>query len=120
MVRAASAEEARPAFAHLDRTWGRVDEEPRPLVSVTRDALRLFHDPAAPARDELYDHAVDPREQRNLAARRPDDVRALRDLADAYLATPEPSWGAPDETELDEMRLNQLRALGYVVGRDAD
>jgi hypothetical protein len=95
-----------------------VDAEPRPLVAVAQGGLRLFHDPAVPERDELYDRRVDPGEHRNVAARRPDDVQALRALADAYLATPAPDWGVPEERQLDEMRLNQLRALGYVMGRD--
>ncbi len=112
--------DVRPAYAQLDRTWGRVDTEPLPLVSVARGDLRLFHDVTTPERAELYDHADDPKEQRNVAAQRPDDVRALRVLAEQYLATPAPEWGAPGEVPLDEMRLNQLRALGYVLGAPDD
>ena len=40
----------------------------------------------------------------------------MRKLADGYLEDSESPWGKPpDKVEIDEMRLNQLRALGYVV-----
>ncbi len=123
LIRAAAAGDApaaggRPAFAQLDRTWGRPEESPRPLVAVQRGSLRLFHDAAPGGADELYDLAADPGEKLDLAARRPDEAAALRDEARAYLATPLPDWGGPEARELDEMHLNQLRALGYVLGDD--
>ena len=31
------------------------------------------------------------------------------------LETPKPEWGGSLEGELDEMKRNQLRALGYVI-----
>jgi arylsulfatase A-like enzyme len=106
----------RPSYAQLDRTWGQVDARPLPLVSVIRGDLRLFHRPNAPRAAELYDLSSDPGERNNLARVRPEEVAQLRRQAETHLATPPPEWGAPEDRELDEMRLQQLRALGYVVG----
>jgi len=46
----------------------------------------------------------------------PEVAQALRERAAAFL-TPKPTpWGvAPVKVEIDEMQLNQLRALGYVI-----
>ncbi len=101
------------SFAELDGTWGQTRLEPRPIVSVTEDEQRLIwheHDD----RVELYDLRSDPGETRDLSEKQPERVAGLRELIEAYRA------GAPDddartEVELDEMMLNQLRALGYVV-----
>jgi arylsulfatase A-like enzyme len=61
---------------------------------------------------ELYDERADPQEQKNLAAARPDLVRALTAEVLAwkkrYLQSPVPSQG------LDPEALDELRALGYV------
>ena len=35
---------------------------------------------------------------------------------DEFFQRPEASWGPAPESEIDELRLQQLRALGYVVG----
>lgn len=107
----------RLAYSHIDQHWGRVGQAPQPLVSVTRGSQRLFHHPGAEEKDELYDHADDPGEQTDLAASQPERVAELRALAQEYLATPPPSWGGPDEREIDELRLQQLRALGYALRR---
>ncbi len=43
-------------------------------------------------------------------------VERLQAKVDAYLANAKSPWGAPPiEVELDEMKLEQLRALGYVI-----
>ena len=58
----------------------------------------------------------DPGEQRNLEAERPGDVLEYRALLARHRDDARAPWGeAPVEVELDEMRLNQLRALGYVI-----
>ena len=65
-------------------------------------------------RDELYDLASDPAEQRNLAA--PDPTRA-RQLADRLLALSEQleaNAPTPELYELDEDMLEALRSLGYM------
>lgn len=111
----------RPAWAQIDRAWGRPTMDPDPLVAVTKGSLRAMQ-PTAPdkvGKAELYDHASDPWEKNNLAVADADGNRKLPpDLAalvDEYLAQPRVTWGTPSEVELNEMELNQLRALGYVI-----
>jgi hypothetical protein len=42
----------------------------------------------------------------------------LRQRLVEYRQLPGAPWGKPVEVEIDAMRLEQLRALGYVVGAD--
>jgi arylsulfatase A-like enzyme len=111
--------EPRPAFAQLVRGWGRPQlEHPASFVSVTDRGMRLFTllPDAAPA--ELYDRTADPGERKNLAAAEPAAVERLLGLVRGYAAHAQPPWGSPaPEVELDELRLNHLRALGYAVER---
>jgi arylsulfatase A-like enzyme len=99
-------------FAYLDQAWGRTRSPPWPLLAVSDGSLRLYHQSGSPQDDELYDLARDPREQRDLRADRPDEAARLRTIADAHLRG-KPPWGAAPQLELDEMELNNLRALGY-------
>jgi len=86
------------------------------MVAVTDGAYRLVHRVAAPEKDELYDRSRDPREQRDLSAELPDVAIRLRAEAEAYLASPPPPWGGPaPRVELEDMEINQLRALGYAI-----
>jgi hypothetical protein len=66
---------------------------------------------------ELFDHRSDPWEKRNLATDGDAAIPAelAREVAD-YRGRAAVPWGEePPEVELDEMELNQLRALGYVI-----
>jgi arylsulfatase A-like enzyme len=100
------------AVGYIDRTWGNREEPPKPTVSITRDGQRFIL--RAPDHVELYEHATDPTEQRNLVEERPEEVERLRAEAEQVIAV-EPPWGETPKIELDEMYLEQLRALGYVV-----
>ena len=104
------------AFAQIDQTWGRTHERPRPMVAVNEGDWRLIYRAATPRRSELYDKKADPREQDDLAAQQPERIQALNEKVRAYLQSRPPPWGgdAPS-VEIDEMKLNQLRALGYGV-----
>jgi len=105
----------RPIFAHLDRRWAKVDDSD-PLVSVTEGSLRLVLPVNKPGSVELYDLTSDPGETRNLAGERAADRDRLAEAAKSHVEGATIPWGkAPGEVELDELRLNQLRALGYVV-----
>jgi arylsulfatase A-like enzyme len=107
---------ARPIFAHLDRRWGKAREESDPLVSVTEGSLRLLLPVKEPGSVELYDLAADPGERNNLAGERAAERDRLAAAAKSHFEGAAIPWGrAPGEVELDELRLNQLRALGYVV-----
>jgi arylsulfatase A-like enzyme len=104
----------RPVFAEIDRRWGNAKRDPDPLVSVTDERVRVFMPVKEPESAELYDQTSDRLEQTNLAADRPEELASYRALAESYLADDEPPWGtAAGIVELDEMQLNQLKALGY-------
>ena len=105
-------------FSQIDRTWGRKDAEPRPLVTITDTGYRLLHPVTGGGRDELYDLATDPGEQTNLAEQQPEKLATLRAKIEQYLKTPPPADWSSREVELDEMHLEQLRALGYDVDAD--
>jgi arylsulfatase A-like enzyme len=107
----------RPVFAQLERGWGRPNRKKRvSLVSVTDRDRRLIAVLPGGEKPELYDRVADPTEQRDLAAADPESARRLRALVDDYARESRAPWGDPPrEVELDELRLNHLRALGYLV-----
>lgn len=106
----------RTLFSQLDRRWGRPNEGADPFVAVTEENLRLMMRLEEPDSARLYDLAVDPLEARDLAAERPEVAAPLREAVSAYTGRAKSPWGVePDEVELDAMRLDQLRALGYVI-----
>lgn len=107
----------RPIFSEIDRRWGNAKEDPNPLVSITDERMRVFIPVGDPDSAELYDIATDRMEQENLADERVDEVATYRTMVERYRENNEPPWGVtPGTVELEEMQLNQLRALGYKVG----
>ncbi len=102
-------------IAHLDQTWGQREQEPRQTVAVLEGPLRYVQstEPDGHMIEQLFDRRTDEAELVDLFANRPDDAARLRDQAEGYLAA-EPPWGADTrKLELNEIQLNQLRALGY-------
>jgi hypothetical protein len=86
------------------------------MVAVNQGRWRLIHRARTPERSELYDKWDDPLEQRDLAAEHPEVSAELDARASAYLESPPPPWGEGTTTiEIDEVQMNQLRALGYGV-----
>jgi arylsulfatase A-like enzyme len=108
-----------PAFAFLDRSWTQAEGEPTPLVSVRTEDARLLVGRGRPELTELYDHATDPREQRDLARSQPEKAAELEPLVDELLGQHAP-WGSPLQVEIDEIRRDQLQALGYVFDRQKE
>jgi arylsulfatase A-like enzyme len=107
-----------PGFAHLDRTWGQQRTRPEPAVAVTHEGFRFVYrrDATGSAQEELFDSRSDPLEQHDVLADHPEVAARMRGLAEAYLEGGPAPWGVETPTvELDEMELNQLRALGYAV-----
>jgi arylsulfatase A-like enzyme len=104
------------AIAHLDQAWGRSMKNPRPMVSFTEGRWRLIYRAHTPKQSELYDKWEDPQELRDIAEDHPEILEDLNAKADAYLKNNLPPWGddAPS-VEIDEMKMNQLRALGYGI-----
>jgi arylsulfatase A-like enzyme len=103
-----------PRFAHIDQTWGRQRQPPRPMVAVSDGDHRLIFRAAAED-GELYDHASDPREQVDIGDEQPEVRARLTALAESYLESPPAPWGSAPDVELGEAELEQLRALGYAV-----
>ena len=66
------------------------------------------------AREELFDFGRDPKERKNQIEAQPEVAERLRKDADLYL-TSQPEWKSEPKLGLDELQLNQLRALGYSV-----
>ena len=102
-------------FAHLDRRWGSTKLSD-PLVSVTDGDLRLMWWPDRPRRTQLFNIAEDPAELKNIYREDDPDSQRLVEMARQHFEGGRRPWGVePSEVELDELRLNQLRALGYVI-----
>jgi len=110
--------EQRPAFSHLLRGWGNAAREPVPLLSVTQGPRHLIATHEDPPRFELYDREVDPEEQSDLYPAAEGEAAGLLELLEAYQREARAPWGeAPLAVEIDALRLSQLRALGYSLGR---
>lgn len=109
--------EPRPSFAELDRTWGRADAKPEPLIAVTVPGRRFMRGLGPQPRVWLYDTDIDRDEQKNLMASGPPvDILELDALIDAYQALPDPDWRKSVGTvELDDLQKGQLRAIGYSI-----
>jgi arylsulfatase A-like enzyme len=113
--------EERPVFAQIARGWGNPKAAAESIVSVTDKGHRLIVNLDKPEERELFDRAADPGEKNNLFSEDGADAKSLIALLEGYEQHAEAPWRtAPGEAELDEMRLNQLKALGYVIGDRAD
>ena len=107
-------------FAQLERGWGRPHARTASLVSVTDGRLRMLTTLSGkkPKPPQLFDRTADPLEKRDLVKSDAVDAKRLSALVDDYAKGAHTPWGvAPREVELDELRLNHLRALGYVIDR---
>lgn len=114
----------RPLFAALDRSWGQPSRSPSPFVRLALGPWRRIEpirepgsEPGPELRPMLFDARSDPRELRDLAGAADFAMPPETDAALArHLAEHTPPWGAPPRViELDELELNQLRALGYEI-----
>lgn len=104
------------AFAQIDQRWARAGAKPWPMVAVNQGRWRLVFRAGYPGQSELYDKVQDPREQQNVASEQPEVKEELNEMAIGYLKSPPPPWGKDAPIiEMDEMQMNQLRALGYGV-----
>lgn len=108
-----------PAIAHIDRHWGQRHRDPAPHVALVEGDMRFFYttNQNEPPRLELFDSSKDPDALNNVADEHPEMAERLSSLARTYLDhSPDPPWGdAAPALEIDEIQLNQLRALGYQI-----
>jgi hypothetical protein len=86
------------------------------VVSLTDWPYRIIAGSGEEGAVELYDLVADPGEQENLAEGRPQTVAELRAKVEAYRAA-RPGTELAVKVDLDELQLQQLRALGYAVRR---
>jgi len=106
----------RPVVSHLDQHWGG-RAEPREWVSLTRGDSRVILQIDHPNSVEFYDSSTDPGEATNRSEEGLPALQPMLERIERYLNDSEPPWGVESPTvEIDELRLNQLRALGYRVG----
>ena len=85
------------------------------LQSVTLDRSKLIVDRIADSL-ALFDLAADPGERTDLAASRPDEVRALSEILERWDASVRSDEGGAvqsREAELSEQQREDLRTLGY-------
>jgi hypothetical protein len=102
--------------SHLDQHWGG-RAEPREWVSLTRGDSRVILQIDHPNSVEFYDSSTDPWEATNRSEEGLPELQPMLERIERYLNDSEPPWGVESPTvEVDELRLNQLRALGYRVG----
>ena len=102
-----------PRFAHIDENWARLSQPELPMVSVSEGDFRLVIGASAGGRGQLFDRAVDPREQNDVGAEQPETLARMKKLATRYLGSPPAPWGKAPEVGIGEQELQQLRALGY-------
>ena len=106
----------RPVVSHLDQHWGG-RAEPLEWVSLTDGDSRVILQADHPKSVEFYDSSTDPWEATNRSAESPPALQPMVERIHRYLKDSGPPWGVESPTiEVDELRLNQLRALGYRVG----
>ncbi len=109
----------RPAIAHIDRHWGQRNRDAEPHVALVDGDMRFVYTTIEneQPRLELFDGATDPDELENVVRDHPEEVERMSALARAYIEhSPAPPWGdAAPPLEIDEIQLNQLRALGYQI-----
>jgi len=112
------APEPVPVFAHLEQGWGLPVDPQTPMVSVIDEGHRFVQlsRRGETVLEELFDSTADPAELRNVLSENSETGEFMQALVDDYFESrPAPWGGAAPEVELDEMELNQLRALGYKV-----
>lgn len=103
-------------IAHLDQNWGKRDVPEAPVVAVLEDNFRYvvqWDGARKQAFEQLFDALEDPGELVNISDAQPEVADRLRKVASQYLYRKPPWKEAAPDLEMDEMQLNQLRALGY-------
>ena len=106
--------EPEPAYASLHQRWG-WESGGDFTYAVALGSQRYVTGDDADRRhvEQLFDAATDPQERVDLAASRPEELARMRSLVERYREM-KPDWeGGMKTLEIDEMELNQLRALGY-------
>lgn len=112
------APEPVPVFAHIEQGWGQSVDAKTPIIAVVDETHRLIttRPPTGEWAEELFDTSEDPAELKNVLDEEEDIAENMRSLIDGYIENRAAPWGvSTPEIELDQMELNQLRALGYAI-----
>jgi arylsulfatase A-like enzyme len=106
--------EPEPAFATLHQRWGwPAGGDFMHAVSLGSLRYVIGHNADDRPVEDLFYASSDTKEHTNLAASRPEELETMRELVRRYRES-KPDWeGGVKTLEIDEMELNQLRALGY-------
>ncbi|HEB88454.1 MAG TPA: hypothetical protein ENI85_02695 [Deltaproteobacteria bacterium] len=109
-----STGEERLQVSHLDGTWGRMNQSPYQIIGIAKGRYRGISNNGDDELFELYDLETDPDEQHDLSDVLVEKASEFRSWVREYENTLDSPWGAR-EIEVDDMLLNQLRALGYQI-----
>ena len=89
-----------------------------PTLALTGGPYRFLRIPMrnGTTTEELFDAGDDSGELENVIETRPEVADHLRAQIDVLMENAETPWKeSPPPLEMDEIQLNQLRALGYAV-----
>jgi arylsulfatase A-like enzyme len=103
-------------IAHLDQNWGKRGMSAAPTIAVVEDKLRYvmtWHGNDVAPSEQLFDAGSDPLEVTDVSEDQPDALLRLRQVAAANLKLLPPWKETAPDLQMNEMQLNQLRALGY-------
>ncbi len=118
-----------PSLAQLDRNWGKAENPPDPILSLTLPDYRYLRlltpeqggmpitNPDLP-RAQLFATDVDPREQKDLLREGESvvDVSEFEAIIEDLWTRPPPPWlDDVGLVELTDMQKGQLKAIGYAV-----
>ena len=105
----------RPVFSQLNKVWGQPDTvDQAEWVAVLDGPYRYVRlEPQGVM--GLFNTREDPLEVNNLGPIETEKADELTELAKKFLEEAEPAWDSDVEVEISEMRLGQLRALGYSI-----
>ena len=112
------ANDGNTAIAHLDQNWGQREMPVAPTVAIVEDSFRYVMTARGTenkALEQLFDASDDPRELKEISQAQPEVTSQLRETALQYLRQAPPWEESAPDLEMDEMQLNQLRALGYKI-----
>ncbi len=98
-------------YAFLDENWGKPDPEQKSAVTVVEGPYRFVSGTGITGQYFESLLSFEDGENEDLLEAKPEIAEALREAVKAHAAS-ESRYSAPD-LELDEMQLDQLRALGY-------
>ena len=103
----------RSTMSQIDKSWGHRELPTNDLVSVSDGDHRAMFRVKTPEKGELYDLRSDPDEQVDLAPEQPERLAELVEHANEILD--QHVGDMSEKIDLDDVTLEQLRALGYAV-----